>query len=252
MAPHPFADRLVYALDVNFDDCKGFKEIYAKAAEGLDRTLDALKGTGVTIKGNSVFRVLGAMALMTVASAGCFIFADYKLFDVQSTIANDTSWLKHVPNLKILTVAEAVHPKVFANLSTMLPDVIVAPVNPLTDLSDAEFKRRGEVSRDFATTAFFNRAIELPAKGIICSPKDISKMTDAFRSSRKIITPGIRPSWSVVEGDTNALNALTHQDAIRAGADILVVGTPLRFKNDLRNNTLRILDETGETVQSMH
>jgi hypothetical protein len=52
-----------------------------------------------------------------------------------------------------------------------------------------------------------------------------------------------------VPGDTNSANALTHQEAIMAGAQVLVVGTPLRFKGKLRENTLRLLDEVGDLLE---
>lgn len=249
MAPHPHAHRLVYALDDNFAGCRDFKGAYAQAATSLERTLEALRDTGVTIKGNSVFRLLGGVSLFTVVEAGCEIFADYKLFDVQSTIANDGSWLRLVPNLKILTVSEQVHPIVFEKLAQQLPHTIIAPINPLTDSSDAEFKRRGEVDRATATRNFFDRVSELGARGIICSPNNIERMPPELRQRQTKICPAIRPAWAAVPGDTNAVNALTHQNAIRAGTDVLVIGSPLRYNNDLRGNTLRVLDEIGELLE---
>jgi orotidine-5'-phosphate decarboxylase len=249
MAPHPHANRLAYALDVTFDNCPDFSAAFELATRTLDDTLQALQGTGVIIKGNSVFRLLGGMALIIVASEGCKIFADYKLFDVQSTIKNDASWLKHIPSLEILTVAEDVHPKVFKQLAEYLPDTIIAPINPLTDLGDTEFKRRGEKSRSHATKTFFERVSELGARGIICSAKDIPQMPNVLRNSQTIICPAIRPSWASVPGDTNSANSLTHQEAIKAGAQVLVVGSPLRFEGKLRENTLRLLDEVGDLLE---
>lgn len=246
---HPLAQRLIYAADVNFDDCTNNREAHVKAATFLESTLQALQGLGIIIKGNTLLRVLGMTAIPIIEASGCKVFADYKLFDVQDTIANDASWMRLFPGIKILTVAEDVHPKVFAKLERDLPDVLIAPVNPLTDLTDAEFARRGEQSRIHATAAFFSRVTTLSAKGVICAPSDLRHAPAQFAVGRTIITPGIRPTWSKKPGDTNAVNALTPREAIIAGADCLVVGSPIRINNDLRGNTLRILDEITEAVE---
>jgi orotidine-5'-phosphate decarboxylase len=74
-------------------------------------------------------------------------------------------------------------------------------------------------------------------------------MPNMLRNRQTIICPAIRPSWASVPGDTNSANALTHQEAIMAGAQVLVVGTPLRFKGKLRENTLRLLDEVGDLLE---
>jgi orotidine-5'-phosphate decarboxylase len=148
-----------------------------------------------------------------------------------------------------LTVSERVHPIAFEKLAKQLPNTIIAPVDPLTDLTDKEFKRRGEKDRATATNHFFKRIHELNTKGLICAAKDIAEMPKNLRKNTLKICPGNRPDWTIVPGDTNAVNAMTHQDAIRAGADILVIGSPLRYNNDLRGNTLRVLDEIGGLLE---
>lgn len=250
MAHHQHANRLVYAHDENYMGCNSYEDAHAQAERELGYTLDALRDTGVTVKCNTVARILGGNAFISIAKAGCKIFADLKLFDVQSTIANDGSWLRLVPELNILTVAEDVHPVVFEKLAIQLPKTIIAPINPLTDLGDKEFSRRGEVNRKIATKRFFERVGELRTKGLVCSPKDIKYVSKSVSvNNTKMICPGIRPSWANVPGDTNAVNALTHQEAIRAGADILVVGSPLRYNGKLRENTLHLLDEIGDILE---
>lgn len=252
MASHPHADQLAYAFDVNFSDCSNTIAALLKAQNELDAVLKALYGTGITLKGNTIFRLLGATSLQQIEDAGLNIFLDFKLFDVQSTIANDASWIRLCKAVKILTVSEHIHPSAFVALASTLPNVLIAPVNPLTDLTDVQFEERGEVSRAHATSAFFSRVVKLPAKALVCSPKDLRYGPAGFKNGRTIITPGIRPELKKFEGDTNAVNALTAQGAIRAGADILVAGTMLRDNNDLRGNALRTLDEIGNAMHTRH
>lgn len=61
--------------------------------------------------------------------------------------------------------------------------------------------------------------------GIVCSPQELefldnhSELSGLFR-----VVPGIRPKWSVV-GDQKRI--MTPADAIKAGADYLVIGRPI-------------------------
>lgn len=243
---HEHARQLIFAADASFDDCATMAAAEEKAKRFLGKTIEALHDSEVTIKGNTVYRLLGASAMVAVATAGLLNFGDYKLFDVQDTCANDFSWLQHVPNLEILTICERVHSAVFEEAARVLPDTVIAPIYPLTDLKDNDFRERGEVNRTTAVMEFFRRAAKLPAKGSISSPSDLAFAPDGFLVKHEAITPAIRPEWYFEPGDKNLVNALTPRKAILAGATRLVIGSPLRKNGDLRGNALRVLDEIGE------
>lgn len=246
--PHEHANRLIYAADLNFSDCVDLKAAHKKAAVYLEKLVIDFAGLGITIKGSTVFRFFGWTALAHLQSAGYGIFGDYKILDVRGTVENDASWLRLFDSIKILTIAEDVHPDVFTSLAETLPNAIIAPTNPLTDLEDEHFKRRGEVSREHAVRHFFARVAELPARGVICSPDDLKYTPPGFSEGWEIITPAIRPAFARVENDKNAVNALTPREAILAGSSQLVVGSPIRHNDDMRGNAMRILDEIGEAL----
>ncbi len=248
---HPYANKLIYAADITFPKGITPLDMLEEAQRELDTACKAFQGLGITIKGNTLFRTLGVLGLAQLASAGCKAFVDLKLFDVQSTCANDASMLQNCNNIEILTVNIDVNPKVFGALFEMLPNTIIAPVKPLTDLTDEDFKNRGETDRQTAVQGFFLRCMDITCNGAICSPKDLELAPLDFKDKHQIITPGIRPAWATISGDTNAVNALTHQDAIRAGADRLVIGSPIRFQGKMGENALRILDEIGEEIEKM-
>ena len=248
---HHYANSLIYAADLEFPEGACIQHMQAQAQKELDIACTAFEGLGITIKGNTLFRSLGLSAFTQLANAGCRAFADYKLFDVQSTCRNDASWIRNIDIIEILTVHIDVSPKVFEMLARTLPETIIAPVKPLTDLTDQDFRDRGETDRRTATQEFFLRCMDISCNGSICSPSDLSLAPVDFKDKHKVITPGIRPAWATVPGDTNAVNALTHQEAIRAGADRLVIGGPIRFLGKMRENALRILDEIGETVEKL-
>lgn len=248
---HPYGSCLIYAADITFAKGMSISEMINGANAELDKCCEAFDGLGITIKGNTVLRLLGGTAFLLLDQAGCGVFGDYKLFDVQSTCINDGSWLQNVPNLDILTVNADVHPNVFTKLSSMLSSTIIAPIKPLTDLSDDDFKDRGEVDRETAVRAFFSRVEKIQVNGVICAPVDLELAPSGFKQGRTIITPGIRPLYTFVKGDTNAANALTPTKAIRSGANRLVVGGPIRHRGQWRDNAERILDEIGEAIEAL-
>ena len=245
---HPHAHQLVYAGDISFTDCITLTQAEEKARRFLGNTIEALDGTGVILKGNTVFRLLGASALTSAAQAGLLLFGDYKLFDVLGTVKNDLSWLRLVQNLKILTICEKVPVKVFEEASKLLPSTIIAPIYPLTDLEDADFKKRGEVNRETAVRAFFDRVNQLPINGAVCAPTDLRFTPSNFTVGKEIISPGIRKDGPIDANDTNAVNAMTIREAILAGTTIPVAGGMLREGGDLRGNTLRACDQIGEAI----
>jgi len=59
--------------------------------------------------------------------------------------------------------------------------------------------------------------------GVVASPHEIAAIRAACPHVR-IITPGIRPAWAT-EGDQRRV--MTPVDALRAGADYLVIGRPI-------------------------
>lgn len=242
--------RLIYAVDMRFEAGLSLQEVTDQAKRELAYCCKSLDGLGITLKGNTIFRILGAEAFKQLADAGCSVFADYKLFDTQATCQNDCSWLATVPNLEILTVQADVHSRVFEELSRLLPATIIAPVKVLTDLDDEYFIERDEGNRKEATQKFFAYVTTLKANGIICSPIDLECAPTDLLTSREIITPGIRPAYLPVESDQNAVNSLTPTEAIALGADRLVIGAPLRYQNNLRDNAKRVLEEISLALEA--
>ncbi|MFA6146418.1 MAG: orotidine-5'-phosphate decarboxylase [Patescibacteria group bacterium] len=69
------------------------------------------------------------------------------------------------------------------------------------------------------------RAKEAGCDGIICSPQELEFLgrQESFSNLLRI-TPGVRPEWAVV-GDQKRV--MTPAEAIKAGADYLVIGRPI-------------------------
>jgi len=63
-----------------------------------------------------------------------------------------------------------------------------------------------------------------------------------------ILTPGVRPAWSVVKRDDQA-RILTPYDAIRAGSDFVVVGRPIAQAADPGQAARKVLDEIRDGLR---
>jgi len=67
-------------------------------------------------------------------------------------------------------------------------------------------------------------ALNAGADGLICSPHELAALRQAFGGKPLLVVPGIRPAGAVV-GDQ--ARVMTPQDAVRLGADYIVVGRPI-------------------------
>ncbi|MBU2547379.1 MAG: orotidine-5'-phosphate decarboxylase [Proteobacteria bacterium] len=70
-------------------------------------------------------------------------------------------------------------------------------------------------------------AWEAGCHGLVCSGREVAAVRQELGPEPLIVTPGIRPMWSLVERDDQR-RVVTPAQAIRAGADLIVVGRPIR------------------------
>jgi len=76
--------------------------------------------------------------------------------------------------------------------------------------------------------------------GLIASPLEVEPLRQEFGKSFVIVTPGVRPAWSEA-GDQKRFT--TPADAIKLGADYLVIGRPITASPDPKAAFSRIASE---------
>jgi orotidine-5'-phosphate decarboxylase len=81
--------------------------------------------------------------------------------------------------------------------------------------------------------------------GIVCSPDEVKSVREAAGSDLAIITPGIRPYG---KGKKDQKRAATPADAIKNGADYLVVGRPIRDAQNPKKAAEDILNEIADAL----
>jgi orotidine-5'-phosphate decarboxylase len=99
----------------------------------------------------------------------------------------------------------------------------------LTSLDEAYFKDLfGDFTRTLEEQVIFLAQLARSAglDGVVASPKEISAIRMNCGTELLIVTPGVRPHAAEVPADDQA-RTMTPQEAIKAGADYLVIGRPI-------------------------
>ena len=148
------------------------------------------------------------------------LFLDLKLYDIPNTVKGAVESVS-VLNPKFLTVHASGGPKMIQAASKALPSGLITAVTVLTSFSEDEFSKLGNSqSIQQTTNNWASSAVDAGAKALVCSPFEVSQLRSLGLKSI-FITPGVR-----VEGDelSDQVRVMTPKDAIRAGADFVVIG----------------------------
>ena len=149
------------------------------------------------------------------------LFWDGKWDDIPNTVGKASAAAAMV-NPKMVDVhvssgAGAIVEAVKAN-----PSTVVLGVTVLTSITDEEsMSIFGKIAEE-KVVDFAKMAMEAGAKGVVCSPKELSLLSE-FKELTKV-TPGVRPEWESVNDQKRVM---TPAEAVKAGADYLVIGRPI-------------------------
>ena len=126
---------------------------------------------------------------------------------------------------------------------------IVLAVTVLTSLNDADLQEIGFAKSTNAQVLHLARlAKDAGADGVVASPQDIEALRSELGNDFIIVTPGIRSSLETVKDDQK--RTLSALDAVKSGADYIVVGRPIRQAADPQAVCRNIVQEiaTGMTA----
>jgi orotidine-5'-phosphate decarboxylase len=192
---------------------------------------------GVVKVGLSLFVEHGPSALEAFREQGARLFLDLKLHDIPNTVelaAARAAGLRvsyltvHASGGVAMLRAAVKGAKSGASSAGAEPPVVLA-VTSLTSLDDAQV---GALGFGTSAAAMAGRLAEVAAssgvRGLVCSAREVGALR-ALYPKLMLCTPGIRPAGR----DANdQARTETPEDAIRAGADLLVVGRPLHTAAD--------------------
>jgi len=160
---------------------------------------------------------------------GVDVFLDLKLHDIPATVGGAARAVAKVrPDL--LTVHAAAGSVAIKAAVDALPNTMIVAVTVLTSLSDRdldEIGMAGPVSDAVRRLAAL--AVKAGARGLVCSPQEVAAVRAEVGPDITLITPGVRPAG---EASHDQARVATPQEALQAGADLLVIGRPITGATD--------------------
>lgn len=254
-------DKLIFALDVpNREEA----EAYVKKLG---------KSVGCFKVGLELFVKEGPDVLKTVRdNSDADIFLDLKLHDIPATLSRALiSAASH--NVKYVTIhleeGEALD-KIPQEVKDSNLEVLGVTV--LTSISEEDLNRfdlnqiRENISNQISLfeesthqrlsrldEVVIERAMQAEVsgcRGVICSGNEVGLIKNLFPGIKAVV-PGIRPDWSKIKKDDQS-RVTTPGQAIERGADLIVVGRPIRDAkgpNGPKEAADRILEEIAEALQ---
>lgn len=237
-------ERLIVTVDYKSSEQGGISGVEKKVME----LADALEGTGVYIKVNSILRALGYDLITRLHDMGLKVFADLKLIDIPNTMGTDAEFLQEI-NPEILTVMSCAGIDGMCAVQKVIGrrcEVLGATV--LTSLNEEECQGIFSCSTKAGVLRFSRMAQLAGLGGFILFPKEVDILVNRFELTLTLNTPGIRPEWSLVKGDDQS-RVLTSSKAIQNGAERIVLGRPVTQSDNPRDAVFRTLDEINDGLK---
>lgn len=220
-------ERLIFALDGTGD------------LAGTISWVERLQGhVGMFKVGKEAFTRYGPEIVGRIRGLGSKVFLDLKFHDIPQTVASATEaavelgvtmFNMHALGGKaMLREAVAAARKKVAERN-IAPPIILA-VTVLTSLNAADLAAIGFTSNlEDIVLNLARLAQDQGVSGVVASPQDIVAIRKACGPGFVIVTPGIRGKGAIADDQKRTLTA---GEAVRLGADYLVVGRPIRLAAD--------------------
>ena len=97
-------------------------------------------------------------------------------------------------------------------------------------MNENSFKEQGlKLNIGNQVTNLANLAMKSGLNGVVCSPHEARKVKDMCGEDFLTVVPGIRPQTS---GSQDQKRIMTPKEAVKNGADILIIGRPLTRSKD--------------------
>jgi orotidine-5'-phosphate decarboxylase len=185
---------------------------------------------GMLKVGLELFVSEGPPAVRAAAAHGRPVFLDLKLHDIPNTVEG-AARSAAASGASLLTVhAAGGDEMVRAAVRGAAGRLHVLAVTVLTSLDDAALSRIGLVGPAAdAVVRLARLAVDAGADGLVCSPHEVAAVRAAVGPGPLLVVPGVRPPGAA-RGDQ--ARVATPAEAVAAGADVVVIGRPLREGGD--------------------
>lgn len=222
----PPEERLIFALDVpTADEAKRLVTSLREAVQFYKVGLELVTSGGG-------FELIDWL----VEEQGKKVFADLKLYDVPETVA---AAVRQLRRRRIAFTTVHGNDSILKAACREQGDLGILAVTVLTSLDQRDLEEMGyRVNVHDLVISRARRALEIGCAGVIASGQEARPLKDAFGEDLILVMPGIRPAGNRPADDQKRV--VTVEEAIRNGADYIVVGRPIRNAPDPYEAALQV------------
>lgn len=215
-----------------------------------------LSGKVWGFKVNDFFVRFGMPWVAKLSEHGQIMF-DMKFYDIPNTVENhcrslfesyaqNCHLLPEVPTddrLEIVTVHAHGGLDMMKAAVKVLPGKIAA-VTVLTSFSENAYKEVCPTTQTIRerVVSLTKIALEAGCSHVVCSPEELYALQGVGAYTLKKVIPGIRPLWH--QGKDDQKRTATPSEAIKNGADLLVIGRPITQAED----PVAAVEKTNEEI----
>jgi orotidine-5'-phosphate decarboxylase len=210
-----------------------------------------------------LFTAEGPSAVDKLRQLGVEIFLDLKYHDIPSTVSGAVSAAVKLPGVRLLDVhalggLEMMRAAAKARNESALPEGQRPKLLGVTILTSMD---HGTLRTVGISGPASSRAVKLARlaqraglDGVVASPKEVRAIRRACGKDFLVVVPGVRPEAAGGSGRKTKRKAddqarvATPAEAIRSGADYLVIGRPITAAPDPEAAARAILDEIGSAL----
>ncbi len=210
-----------------------------------------------------LFTAAGPAAVEKLRQLGPEIFLDLKFHDIPNTVSGAVSSAFALPGVRLLNIhtlggMEMMRAAAHVRDASKLPNAQrprVLGVTILTSMDNAALKTvgvEGPASKRVVSLARLAKKAGLD--GVVASPQEARAIRRACGKEFLIVVPGVRPAVAGGSGKAakrpkdDQSRIATPAEAIRDGADFLVVGRPITAAPDPVAAAHAIVDEIGSAL----
>lgn len=176
--------------------------------------------------GLNLFCHYGPDFVQEIKAMGVDVFLDLKLHDIPVQVARAIEVVVRLePRFLTIHALGGMAMLKEAARAAKGSNTTLLAVSVLTSLNQGDFFDLGFLgSLDQGVSRLVNLAYEAGIRGFVCSPHEASTVKALVQDNCILVCPGIR---SKTDEKADQARVMTASDAMRAGADFIVVGRPI-------------------------
>jgi orotidine-5'-phosphate decarboxylase len=202
--------------------------------------------------GSRLFTGEGPEAVRRIAALGVGIFLDLKFHDIPNTVMGAIRAAASLPGIKLINIHAAGGPAMMRAAAEALAPFPNRPqLLGVTVLTSMDKKTMNQVGVPGTTTKQVVKLAQLAKKsgldGVVTSGHEVKALRRAVGPGFIILVPGIRPrTTSLAKKTDDQERIVTPGEAIRSGADYIVVGRPITGASDPAAAARAVIEEIAE------